>query len=60
MAKLVPAGAELDAEHLANVRGWLPDDDPYFDILDEIVRARSGHLPRVASRGRTRRTPRQK
>jgi prevent-host-death family protein len=51
MAKLVPPSAELDAEHVANVRGWLDDDDPYFRILDEVVAARRRHVPRALVRG---------
>lgn len=47
MAQLVPPGADAGAAHLASVRGWLGDDDPYFQILDAVVAARSRHVPRV-------------
>ena len=47
VAKLIPAGKEERAGHLANVQGWLEDDDPFFSAIDEIVEARHDHLPRV-------------
>jgi prevent-host-death family protein len=53
VAKLIPAGQEEQAGHLANVQGWLEDDDPFFSAIDEIVEARQGHRPRVV----LRRTP---
>ncbi len=47
VAKLTPAGQEDQLGHLANVQGWLEDDDPFFSTIDEIVEARHKHLPRV-------------
>jgi antitoxin (DNA-binding transcriptional repressor) of toxin-antitoxin stability system len=47
LAKLIPAGQEERVGHLANVQGWLEDDDPFFSAIDEIVEARHRHLPRV-------------
>jgi prevent-host-death family protein len=47
VAKLVPVGPEGQAGHLANVQGWLEDDDPFFSAIDEIVEARHRHIPRV-------------
>ena len=49
VAKLVPAGQEEQAGHLANVQGWLEDDDPFFSAIEEIVEARHQHLPRVVA-----------
>ena len=46
LAKLSPAGQER-VGHLADVQGWLEDDDPFFSAIDEIVEARHSHLPRV-------------
>jgi prevent-host-death family protein len=46
-AKLVPAAAEDEPEHLANVQGWLEDDDPFFASMEESTGARSAHQPRV-------------
>ena len=40
MAKLVPVGTG-ESRHLANVEGWLDNDDPFFDSIDSIVEARS-------------------
>lgn len=47
LAKLIPAAQEERAGHLANVQGWLEDDDPFFSAIDEIVEGRHKHLPRV-------------
>jgi antitoxin (DNA-binding transcriptional repressor) of toxin-antitoxin stability system len=47
LAKLIPAGQEERVGHLANVQGWLEDDDPFISAIDEIVEARHRHLPRV-------------
>ena len=45
MVRLVPAD-ELDA-HLCDAKGWLEDNDPFFDVIDRIVLERSKHLPRM-------------
>lgn len=45
MAKLVPVDREF--RQLAQVQGWLDDDDPFFDAIDQAVQARSAHIPRV-------------
>ena len=29
------------------IEGWLGDDDPFFETMDEIVANRSLHVPRV-------------
>lgn len=43
MARLVPV--ELTPKrHPADIKGWLDDDDPFFQYIDEIVKNR--HLPR--------------
>lgn len=47
VAKLVPASPDEQVGHLANIEGWLEDDDPFFSAIDEIVEARQQHLPRV-------------
>jgi len=46
MARLVPPDA-AESAHLANVDGWLDDDNPFFAEIDAIVEARSEHRPRV-------------
>ena len=45
MARLVPAD-EIEP-HLSKAAGWLEDDDPFFDAIDEIVKDRGKHVPRI-------------
>ena len=45
MARLVPAD-EVD-NHLSNAKGWLEDDDPFFEAMDRIIQERSKHIPRI-------------
>ena len=44
MAKLVPLDSP-NPPHIADVQGWLDDDDPFFETMDSIVSDRSRHLP---------------
>ena len=46
MARLVPVADDQKA-HLASVRGWLDDDDPFFAAVDEIVASRTRRTPRA-------------
>lgn len=46
MAKLVPVGRE-EPGHLAEVCGWLDDQDPFFSEVEAAVASRRKHLPRV-------------
>lgn len=45
VAQLSPV--EEGPSHLSEVRGWLDEDDPFFEIIEEIVRAREDHVPRI-------------
>jgi prevent-host-death family protein len=56
MAKLVPM-EERDSEtpDLAS-RGWLEDDDPFFEIVEDIVDERPRHVPRVVTSHERRRS----
>jgi prevent-host-death family protein len=45
MARLVPAD-EIDM-HLSNAKGWLDNNDPFFEEIDRIVQERSMHPPRI-------------
>jgi prevent-host-death family protein len=45
LAKLVPADVP-ERLHLATVKGWLDNDDPFFEAVDEIVAERAEHKPR--------------
>lgn len=47
MAKLVPISAEDTPPHLADVQGWLDEDDAFFSAMDAIVAERVRHAPRV-------------
>ena len=52
MAKLVPIEAESENKGLAALRGWLADDDPFFEIMSEIEAARKRHRPRALTNKR--------
>jgi len=45
---MMKSGEKRDTapEHLAKVKGWLDEDDPFFAAVDEIVEARFNHQPR--------------
>jgi len=45
MARLVPAD-ELDM-HLCDAKGWLDNNDPFFETIDRIILDRSKHVPRM-------------
>ena len=47
MAMLVPVGERLPDTGALTSRGWLEEDDPFFEIMDEIVSERERHKPRV-------------
>ncbi len=60
MAKLVPLqeGAE-EGNELAQVEGWLAEEDPFFTIMDEIVSDRRRHHARVLGSDSVTKTPSQ-
>ncbi len=45
MARLVPAD-DINM-NLSQARGWLENDDPFFDEIDRIIQDRTKHVPRV-------------
>ena len=45
MARLVPAD-ELDL-HLRDAKGWLDNNDHFFETIDQIILDRSKHVPRM-------------
>jgi len=53
MAILVPPVRSKPERSLSGIEGWLEEDDPFFEIMDQIGRKRAKHLPRVT------RTPRR-
>lgn len=46
MAILVPPTVIRPRPHLADARGWLDDDDPFFTIMDRIIEGRAAYRPR--------------
>src|SRR3989304_1652134 len=53
MAILAPVEPE-EREPLGQWRrGFLDNDDPFFEIIEEVVAARARHRPRVLARSRT-------
>ncbi len=45
MAVLAPAAEE--SKHLVEAKGWLNDEDDFFEIIDHIVEDRDKHVVRV-------------
>jgi prevent-host-death family protein len=45
MARLVPV--EEFRQRLCDAQGWLEDDDPFFQAIDQIVSDRKEHIPRI-------------
>ena len=47
LAMLVPPAAEPGSDHPSKVEGWLENSDPLFKIVDQIVKNRQKHVPRI-------------
>jgi prevent-host-death family protein len=47
VARLVPIGDDPARPGLADAKGWLEADDPFFGELERVVAARRRHRPRV-------------
>ena len=47
LAMLVPPVAEPGSDHPGKAEGWLENSDPLFKILDQIVKNRQKHVPRM-------------
>lgn len=47
MATLAPCRAAEGEPHLADVKGWLDDTNPFFAAVDDVVASRANHRPRV-------------
>lgn len=58
MAKLVPIGADSEPGHLADVQGWLDDDDPFFESVERVVASRAAAPPRAYRSAKPRRRSR--
>lgn len=50
MALLVPPFQDATKEHLSEVEGWLDPTDPFFEAVEQIVRDRQTHTPRVVEK----------
>jgi prevent-host-death family protein len=46
LAMLVPP-AEPGSGHPSEVEGWLENSDPFFKIVNQIVKKRQKHFPRI-------------
>jgi len=51
MAVMVPP-TEVREEHLSRIEGWLDSEDPFFETIDQIVRDRADHIPRISKSSR--------
>ncbi len=47
LAVLTPVARE--SRSLAEARGWLDDEDDFFELIDNIVKDREKHIPRVVA-----------
>ena len=45
MACLVPA--EQSVGHLGDIKGWLDENDSFFETMNNIVQNRKDHAPRI-------------
>jgi prevent-host-death family protein len=52
MAILVPPAQPKAERSLGGIEGWLEEDDPFFETMDQIVRNRAKNLPRVTKPAR--------
>jgi len=51
MAVMVPP-TEVREEYLSSIEGWLDSEDPFFETIDQIVRDRADHVPRISKSSR--------
>ena len=49
MAKLVPVDEKPPVAPDLASRGWLDENDPFFEIVEDIVTKRKQHTPRAAA-----------
>ena len=52
LAMLVPPSELSKEDHLNKIEGWLENDDPFFEIIDQIVSDRANHVPRILKSGK--------
>lgn len=47
LAMIVPTPMESGLDHPSYTKGWLENDDPFFKIVNQIVKNRKKHLARI-------------
>lgn len=47
LAMLIPPSAEPGSGHPGAVAGWLDNNDPFFKIMNQVVKQRQKHFPSV-------------
>lgn len=52
LAVMVPPTEVPGEEHISKIEGWLEAGDPFFEIIDQIVRNRADPTPRISKASR--------
>jgi prevent-host-death family protein len=52
MALLLPV--KENNKHLSEAKGWLEEGDPFFKIIESIIKNRNAHTPRLLEKKRTK------
>ena len=52
MALLLPVKG--NNKHLSKAKGWLEEGDPFFKIIESIIKNRNAHTPRLLEKRRTK------
>jgi prevent-host-death family protein len=52
LAMLVPPIVEAGSDHLTKVEGWLENSDPFFKIVNQVVKNRQKHFPKIRKSGK--------
>jgi prevent-host-death family protein len=50
MALLLPV--KENNKHLSEAKGWLEEGDPFFKIIESIIKSRNVHTPRLLEKKR--------
>ncbi len=50
MALLLPV--KENNHHLSEAKGWLEEDDPFFKMIENIIKNRNAHTPRLLEKKR--------
>jgi prevent-host-death family protein len=52
LAMIIPSAEKPEEDHISKVQGWLDEADPFFNLMDQIVREREKHAPRISRQRR--------